>query len=114
MEDNNHLLGTMDAQEWARDFVKTDALFHVAQDEGAMLAWFSGALMTGYDAGQKAERERNFMEKLHEVIYQAAGAATAPFMEDHPKYIFPAERVVEGIERVLKEFGIPPREREGV
>jgi hypothetical protein len=35
-------------------------------------------------------------------------------MEDHPQYVFPSERVVEGIERVLKEFGIPPREREGV
>jgi hypothetical protein len=108
-DDHNRLIGCIDAQEWAREFVKTDHLLHVGQDEGAMLAWFSAAIMSGYDAGQKAERERDFMERLHEVIYQAAGAATSPFMEDHPDYVFPSERVIEGIERVLKEFGIPAR-----
>jgi hypothetical protein len=77
-----------------------------------MLGWFANAIMSGYDAGVKHERERDFMEKLHEIIYQAAGAATGPFMEANPQMVFPDRHVIERIEFVLREHGIPPRERE--
>jgi hypothetical protein len=104
------LVGCTDAQVWAQKFIETQRIApDIATDEGTMIGWFANAIMSGWDAGARHERERDFMEKLHEVIYQAAGAATLPFMQDHPDYTFPSERVVEGIEAVLKDFGIPPR-----
>lgn len=42
-----------------------------------------------------------------EVAYQAAGAATRPLLEDHPDYVFPAERVQEAVAYLLSTFGIP-------
>lgn len=45
-------------------------------------------------------------EKLHELVFQVGGAATRPLLEDHPNYVFPAERVKEAIEQVCSEFGI--------
>jgi hypothetical protein len=107
------LVGCTDAQVWARKFIETQRVApDIATDEGTMIGWFANAIMSGYDAGQKAERERDFMDKLREVIYQAAGAATLPFMQDHPDDVMPTERVIEGIEAVCRDFGIPPRERE--
>jgi hypothetical protein len=47
------------------------------------------------------------LERLHALVFQAAGAATRPFMEDHPDYVFPSERVSAGVGAVLTDFGIP-------
>lgn len=46
------------------------------------------------------------VEKLRELVYQAAGAATVPLLEDHPRYVFPSERVQEAVEHVLDTFDI--------
>jgi hypothetical protein len=115
MSDRNHLIGETDAAVWAHEFMTmlTEQEGPGAQlpvDEGQMIGWFANAIMAGYDAGVRHEQQRDFIEKLHEVIYQAAGAATLPFMQDHPDYVFPSERVTEGIEAVLKDFGIPARQ----
>jgi hypothetical protein len=111
----NYLIGETDAQVWARAFVRT---VHdhptIPFDEGTMTSWFANAIMAGYDDGAKHERQRDWMDKLREVIYQAAGAATLPFMQDHPDDVMPTERVIEGVEAVCRDFGIPPREREPV
>jgi len=97
------LSGCTDAQVWAQAFVETIRENPtIPEDEGTMIGWFANAIMAGYDEGVRHEQHRDFVEKLHEVIYQAAGAATAPFMQAHPA----------GIEAVLKDFGIPPRQRE--
>jgi hypothetical protein len=42
-----------------------------------------------------------------EVAYQAAGAATRPLLEDHPDYVFPAERVQDAVAYLLETFGVP-------
>lgn len=110
----DQLIGNTDAQTWAATFLETCKEHPaVATDEGALIGWFANAIMAGYDEGVRHEQHRDFMEKLHEVIYQAAGAATMPFMKAHPDMVFPDGEVVEGIEAVLKDFGIPPRQREG-
>ena len=48
--------------------------------------------------------------KLWGLVFQAAGAATQPLLEDHPDYVFPSERVAENVAHVLEEagFGPPP------
>lgn len=43
---------------------------------------------------------------VSEVAYQVAGAATRPLLEDHPDYVFPAERVRDAVADLLKDFGI--------
>jgi len=48
-------------------------------------------------------------EEVVEIAMVSAGAATAPLMADHPGYVFPAERVIEGVNRVLAERGLHAR-----
>ena len=43
-------------------------------------------------------------DQVRSVATTAAGAASMPFMEDHPRYVMPAERVIEGVEAVVDEF----------
>ena len=102
---------TTDAQVWAREFVHVIGNHPTADpyNEYFMLTWFANAIEIGRSAGEQAEREKDFMEKLYEIIYQTVGAATVPFMEDHPDYVFPSERVIEAVAYSLKNFGIPPR-----
>jgi hypothetical protein len=52
---DNDLLSTFDARIWAERFVRrvTDDPT-IATDEGAMLAWFAGAIMTGYDHARRS------------------------------------------------------------
>lgn len=51
MSDNdNDLIGEFDAMVWTERFVKrVTATPTIATDEGTMLAWFSCAIMAGYD-----------------------------------------------------------------
>jgi len=106
--DTLDLVGEMDARVWVKAWEETLLENpHIPLDEGAMLAWFSNALMTGYDKGRQYEQKRDIVEKLREIIFQAAGAATRPLLEDHPDYVFPSERVIEAIEYVCADFGIP-------
>lgn len=43
-------LPSFDAQDWAKAFVKkVGENTAIATDEGAMIAWFAGALMRGFD-----------------------------------------------------------------
>lgn len=44
------------------------------------------------------------VEEVREIAYQAAGAATAPFMRDHPHYVMPVEQVREAVEAVLHDL----------
>lgn len=45
-------------------------------------------------------------EEVTEIAFTAAGAATGPLLADHPRYVFPCERVAEGVRRVLRDAGI--------
>lgn len=104
------LHATTDAQVWAREFIDIIETAPTADphSEDFMRIWFANAIETGRVHAQQEERERDFMEKLHEIIYQTVGAATVPFMADNPDYVFPSERVRDAIEECLKQFGIPP------
>lgn len=54
-DNDNDLLGQRDATIWAARFVeRVTANPAIAADEGAMLAWFAGAIETGYDQGRLA------------------------------------------------------------
>lgn len=105
---NLDLVGETDARVWTKAWLETISKHPtVPTDEGTMIGWFANAIMAGYDQGVRNEQKRDIGEKLREIIFQAAGAATGPLLEDHPGYIFPAERVSEAVEEVCKKFGIP-------
>lgn len=104
------LLDCTDAEIWAREFC--DLMYRVEGkrlDEDLVKTWFANALMNGYDRGRSDERRKDVVEKMREVIFQAAGAATSVCLQDNPHYIFPSEHVEEAVNRVCEEFGIPRR-----
>ena len=48
---------------------------------------------------------------LYGLVYEAAGAATRPLLEDHPHYVFPSERVSEAVQYVIDtKTGVPAPE----
>jgi hypothetical protein len=106
--DTKVLVGETDARVWV-DHWKEVISKHpgVPTDEGTMIGWFANAIMAGYDEGRRVEQRRDIGEKIREIIFQAAGAATRPLLEDHPDYIFPSDRVTEAVEEVCETFGIP-------
>lgn len=105
---NNDLIGETDAQIWAKRWLEIISENPgIPTDEGTMIGWFSNAIMAGYDKGRSDEQKRDIIEKIREIIYQAAGAATGPLLRDNPGYIFPAELVAEAVEEVCEKFGIP-------
>jgi hypothetical protein len=108
MKDANDLIGETDAEVWATYWLEA-ILEHpnLPADKSTMTSWFANAIMAGYDQGRQVEQRRNIIEKLREIVYQAVGVATVPFMEDHPTYVLPDARIREGVEKVLEEFGIP-------
>lgn len=102
------LVGEMNAEVWAEEWLKTIAEHpSIPTDKATMVAWFANALMSGYDYGKLVEQRRDISEKFREMMFQAAGAATRPLLEDHPKYVFPSTRVKEAVEEVCRSFGIP-------
>lgn len=104
----NDLIGETDAQVWTKHWLKTIADNPtIPNDEGTMIGWFANAIMAGYDHGRRAEQQRDIVEKLREIIFQAVGAATGLCLKDHPDYVFPAEQVRLAVEQVCFEFGIP-------
>jgi hypothetical protein len=105
------LIGVTDAEVWATKWLEVITENpSIPTDKGTMIGWFANAIMAGYDQGVRAEQRRNILEKLRELIYMAAGAATAPVMIDHPDYVFPSERVQEAVEQICENFGIPKTE----
>lgn len=111
---NLDLVGETDAQVWAKRWHEIITEHPaIPTDEGAMIGWFANAIMAGYDEGRRHEQKRDIVEKLREIIFQAAGAATRPLLEDHPYYVFPSERVSEAVEHVCESFGIPKEVNNG-
>jgi hypothetical protein len=43
-----------------------------------------------------------------QLVYECAGAATRPMLEDHPHYVFPAERVADAVREVMVSKGFTP------
>lgn len=113
MDNLNKLIGCTDAQVWAREFVKlVKEKPSISTDEGTMIGWFANAIMAGWDKGAQEEKEKSLIDKMYEVIYEVAGAATSVCMRDNPDYVFPSERITEAIRIVLKDHGIPVEEKE--
>lgn len=110
---NNHLVGETDARLWVDAWLDTIAKHpEIPTDEGTMIAWFSNAIRSGYDKGRSDEQKRDIGEKLREIIFQAAGAATRPLLMQHPDTIFPSDIVAEAVDEVCEKFGIPREKRE--
>jgi hypothetical protein len=52
-DEMNAVYESFDARDWAKAFVTVvQGKPEVATDEGTMLAWFSGAIMRGYDTAR--------------------------------------------------------------
>lgn len=45
-------------------------------------------------------------EEVCGLAFSAAGAASVPFMRDHPHYVMPTEEISEGVAKVLADRGI--------
>ena len=51
-----NLHGTMDAEIWVKEWMKTIKKHpEIPTDEGTMLGWFANAIMAGYDAAKRKE-----------------------------------------------------------
>jgi hypothetical protein len=101
------LVGSTDAQVWARAFVEiVGENPGIPTDEGTMLGWFANAIMAGHDAGVRAERKRGFDDCVREIAYQAAGAGAWAVMHEAPHVVMPDQAVTEGVDAVLAEFGV--------
>jgi hypothetical protein len=50
------------------------------------------------------------VEDFWRIVFECAGAATGPLLQDHPDYVFPSERVSEAVVNCLATHGItdPP------
>ena len=69
--DKSKVHQSFDAQEWARAFIKQVRIEPgTATDEGALTAWFSNALMRGYNEGCRNER-KHYEELLAKAEYRA-------------------------------------------
>lgn len=110
----SNLIGEFDAEVWANQWLEVIAKNPtIPTDKGTMIGWFANAIMAGYDKGRRDEQKRDVVEKLREIIFQAAGAATRPLLEDHPDYVFPSDRVTEAVEEICSQFGIPKENHNG-
>jgi hypothetical protein len=67
---DNDLIGEFDAMVWAERFVKrVTAKPTIATDASTMLAWFSGAIMAGYDtARRRNDEEPVLIEVLRQCV----------------------------------------------
>ena len=50
-------------------------------------------------------------DELYELVFQVAGAATAPLLVDNPTYVFPAERVYDSVCDLLVHRNLPDYRR---
>lgn len=57
MENKNKLIGNINAEDWAREFIKTTLEGNVLIDYDLMRLWFSNAIMTGFDKAMDINRE---------------------------------------------------------
>jgi len=59
-DNNHHLMSTMDAAEWAQEFMATMKRMKWKKkdiNEDLMLSWFAAAIMTGYDEASRRYRK---------------------------------------------------------
>lgn len=63
-----------------------------------------------------AERVREHRHRMSELalwglVFECAGAATAPLLQDHPDYVFPSERVAAAVRACMADNGFthPPQ-----
>lgn len=98
------LFDEIDAKVWVKHWMESST---DPTDEDAMFEWFDYALRTGSRHGKREEQQRDIREKLREIIFIAVGEASTPLLQDHPNYIFKLHRVVEAVELVCTQFGLP-------
>ena len=49
-----NLHDTMDAQVWAKEFIRIKNEVNFEIDEGLMIGWFANAIMAGHDAATRS------------------------------------------------------------
>lgn len=54
---NRSMIAEFDAREWVKEFSETFPEGTTRPDDGTMLAWFSNAIMAGYDYHSKMVRK---------------------------------------------------------
>ncbi len=47
------------------------------------------------------------VEQLYQIVFEAAGAASAPFMRAHPTEVFPDDEVTPAVRETLTRRGVP-------
>ncbi len=76
-----HLHEDMDAQRWTREFMENNPnAFRAEIDEGTMLAWFSNAIMCGYDEAMRRAASSETKE-LHVIFDAGPGPEGGRFVE---------------------------------
>lgn len=82
-------LGSVDAKDWADEFVKiVGEKPEIATDKGTMAGWFANAIMVGYDFGKKAEKEcgeKAAHDERHRQLHRGLDELAADFIKDTGK-----------------------------
>jgi hypothetical protein len=122
------LLGTTDPAVWAHEFSRIwegkpvsgpgcDGSHEVSESD--LIGWFANAFTAAEIQARKdgersdqedAPEERPFRfsaSELHELVFLAAGAATAPLMRDSG-LVMPSEEIIANVNQILEERGYPP------
>lgn len=110
------LLSTTDPQRWAQAFEDRFGPRILADngeeiDQGDLIGWFANAMQAKESSLLGSHTHKLTTEELHELVFQAGGAATAPCLAACPDLVMPTEEVTEGINRVLSDHGYPEAAR---
>jgi hypothetical protein len=101
-------LGT-DGRKWAEEFVRMNGhkfseMYSTDELIVTLHGWFANAIEAGrseaeFDNTPVAMSRRD----VASIVSQAAGAASAPFMRDHPQYVMPSDEIGQGIREVVQD-----------
>lgn len=109
------LLGTTDPRAWATAFLEqfADAIALLRQaryeriDDGTMIGWFANAMQSKETAVMGPGTHRLSTEELHELVFQAGGVGSVCVMALAPSVVMPSQEIIEGLNRLLSEKGLP-------
>lgn len=104
------LLGTTDPMRWAIEFeerVLAEIDHNGDVDRDVLVGWFANAMQAKESSILGLGTHKFTTEELHELVFLVGGAATGPCLSNAPGLVMPSEEVIEGINRVLAEKGLP-------
>ena len=101
------LLGTTDPVRWAQEFRERVLDGADIIDLDVLIGWFANAMQAKESSILGLGTHKLTTEDLHTLVFEAAGAATAPCLSGAPGLVMPTEEVVEGVNAVLASKGLP-------